>query len=41
MDKNPGQVKKTVDIDLERLRDLDGQDFHQQCSQLHDLLRNT
>jgi NitT/TauT family transport system ATP-binding protein len=41
MDKNPGRVKKIVDIDLERPRDLDGQSFHRQCTRLHDLLRGT
>ena len=41
MDKNPGRVKKIVDIDLERPRDLDGQFFQRQCSRLHDLLRST
>jgi NitT/TauT family transport system ATP-binding protein len=41
MDKNPGRVKKIVDIDLERPRDLDGQPFHRQCTRLHDLLRST
>jgi ABC-type nitrate/sulfonate/bicarbonate transport system ATPase subunit len=41
MDKNPGRVKKIVDIDLERSWDLGGQPFHRQCSRLHDLLRGT
>ena len=41
MDKSPGRMKKIVDIDLERPRDLDGQPFHRQCTRLHDLLRGT
>ncbi len=41
MNKNPGRVKKIVDIDLKRPRDLDGQSFHRQCTRLHDLLRST
>ena len=41
MDKNPGRVKEVVDIDLERPRDVDEHLFLQQCSRLHDLLRNT
>jgi NitT/TauT family transport system ATP-binding protein len=40
MDKNPGRVKKVVDIGLQRPRDPGGNLFHRQCVQLDDLLRS-
>ena len=41
MDRNPGRVKKLVDIELQRPRDLDGTAFHRQCTMMHDVLRST
>ncbi|MFO7861038.1 MAG: ABC transporter ATP-binding protein [Desulfosalsimonas sp.] len=39
MDKNPGRVKKVVEMDLQRPRDPAGNLFHRQCGRLDDLLR--
>jgi len=39
MDKNPGRVKKVVEMDLQRPRDPAGDLFHRQCGRLDDLLR--
>jgi NitT/TauT family transport system ATP-binding protein len=41
MDKNPGRVKKVVEMDLQRPRDPAGNLFHRQCGQLDDLLRSS
>ena len=41
MDKNPGRVKKVVEIELQRPRDPAGNLFHRQCGRLEDLLRST
>ncbi|MFP4226156.1 MAG: ABC transporter ATP-binding protein [Desulfobacterales bacterium] len=39
MDKNPGRIRKAVDIDLLRPRNPDDHRFNRRCTALHDLLR--